>query len=104
RATSQSYPPRPVCQINTPTRSRICRAVTRTAEEVRPPILVANDQASQLRVSGSCSPLEGGEAFGLSASLWGEQVITYAGSGDRANRGCSPGVSSFAHPLPDMQN
>ena len=31
------------------------------------------------RFEGGCSPLEGGKALGLSASLWGEQVITYAG-------------------------
>ena len=42
---------------------------------------------------GGGSPLEGGEALGLSASLWGEQVISYVGSGDRANPGRSPGVS-----------
>jgi hypothetical protein len=42
---------------------------------------------------GGGSPLEGGEALGLSASLWGEQVISYVGSGGWANRGRIPGVS-----------
>lgn len=42
---------------------------------------------------GGGSPLEGGKALGLSASLWGEQVISYVGSGDRANQGRIPGVS-----------
>ena len=32
----------------------------------------------------------------LRSSLWGEQVISYAGSGDRANRGGNPGVSHGA--------
>ena len=38
---------------------------------------------------GGGSPLEGGEALGLSASLWGEQVISYVGSGGWANRAAS---------------
>ena len=40
---------------------------------------------------GGGSPLEGGEALGFSASLWGEQVISYVGSGVLANRGTTPG-------------
>jgi hypothetical protein len=42
---------------------------------------------------GGGSPLEGGEALGLSASLWGEQVRIYVGWAHRANRHCIPGVS-----------
>ena len=45
---------------------------------------------------GGGSPLEGGQALGLSASLWGEQVISYVGSGDRANPDGRPGVSRWA--------
>src|SRR6478736_1775210 len=37
--------------------------------------------------------LRGVRLSGLSASLWGEQVISYVGSGGWANRGCTPGVS-----------
>jgi len=42
---------------------------------------------------GGGSPLEGGEALGLSASLWGEQVISYVASAGWANRARIPGVS-----------
>ena len=37
--------------------------------------------------------LRGVRLFGLSASLWGEQVISYVASGIVANPGRSPGVS-----------
>ena len=56
--------------------------------------------------SGGGSPLEGGEALGLSASLWGEQVISYVGSGVLANRATTPGRvaasfdGSFPSPAP----
>lgn len=44
------------------------------------------------------SPLEGGKALGLSASLWGEQVISYVGSASVANPARSPGVSCAGCP------
>ena len=47
---------------------------------------------------GGGSPLEGGEALGLSASLWGEQVISYVASAGWANRARIPGVSRAEAP------
>lgn len=37
--------------------------------------------------------LEGGETLGLSAPLWGEQVILYVRFPELANPACIPGVS-----------
>jgi hypothetical protein len=43
--------------------------------------------------------LRGVRLSGLSASLWGEQVISYVGSGGWANRGRTPGVSRCLPPV-----
>ncbi|MBB5742098.1 hypothetical protein HD600_000595 [Microbacterium ginsengiterrae] len=93
RATSLSYPPRSACQIDALTGSEIRCAVEMNRRRGGPPILDAGVQVSQVKEVGGGSPLEGGEALGLSASLWGEQVITYAGSRHRANPARFPGVS-----------
>ena len=58
---------------------------------------VVRTQRVALHMGGG-SPLEGGKALGLSASLWGEQVISYVACGNRANPGRTPGVSR-ANPL-----
>ena len=52
-----------------------------------------HELSMRVRKVGGGSPLEGVEALGLSASLWGEQVISYVASGERANPGRIPGVS-----------
>jgi hypothetical protein len=54
--------------------------------------------APRRRSCGGGSPLEGGKALGLSASLWGEQVITYVDSGSPANQARPPGVSRAIAP------
>jgi hypothetical protein len=54
-----------------------------------------NTQGVSFQMGGG-SPLEGGKALGLSASLWGEQVISYVGSPEWANPGRVPGVSGWS--------
>jgi hypothetical protein len=94
RATSLSYP-------------LLTSAVKSTGPDLRDPgtardrsngrgTLIVNPEVRSTQgadFDGGGSPLEGGEALGLSASLWGEQVISYVGSGERANPDRIPGVS-----------
>lgn len=42
---------------------------------------------------GRCSMLDGSRSEDLRSTVWGEQVITYVGSGHRANHRRFPGVS-----------
>ena len=79
-ATSLAYPFRPRCQTDNCSGAEAPR---QTEVRLRP--------SPKSRSNGGGSPLEGGEALGLSASLWGEQVISYGGSGVLANRGIPPG-------------
>ena len=85
-ATSLAYPFRGGCQIDA--------FPVGSSTSDRSPSAICSEEL----IGGGGSPLEGGKALGLSASLWGEQVITYVDADASANLGEPPGVSRLPRP------